>query len=364
MITRSIIRGGLAVLLLLALAVQVLAYAGIVKINKANVLSGVTVYVFGGTRPNQKSDQNSPGALVLNTNYSIDDTNDPIYRIYNIYNSPSEPAYLLLLNPNTNTYAILSASLGTTVPETTTFNTAKFYKTGKPVAPTITTIEAGYETAKAEMSYSGDYEYSGVDIAVWDYEKNNSIGTTTSLGGKPTDYKIGELVDGRKLETDANGKKYKFQIQGKVDGVDPSDWATMDFNTKGLGAAGPQTFTLTLESGVPGKPGINFFAMPFAGPWYVYKEDGSKILHDGTTNEVTNAYHLIKAINVAKGSKVVSTFGKWDKTNQSDAGVLIANNDPDSDPAKSALQNISLQQGEGYQVYVTQKVTLVIKNTP
>jgi hypothetical protein len=144
---------------------------------------------------------------------------------------------------------------------------------------------------------------------------------------------------------------------------------------------GPQTFLLTLESGVAGgKPGINFIAMPFAGPWYAYRSDGTtKVLFDPlrggpTTNEVKTAGDMVLAINVAAPGNVVSTFGKWDNrpAEQRDAGVLIVGRDPYVEPARTDLEAITLtlKQGEGYQVYITPvggitlPVTLMIKNTP
>lgn len=142
-----------------------------------------------------------------------------------------------------------------------------------------------------------------------------------------------------------------FNNDGTKDFCDP--WATTADYTI-AGSPSELSYLLTLESGLPGKPGINFIAMPFPKPWYAYKEDGTQ-LQNGL--EITNALQLVQAVNEAKGPNIVSTFGYWDAVNQADAGVII----PDKDPTKANL-GFNLEQGVGYQLYVTQPVKLVIKN--
>jgi hypothetical protein len=143
----------------------------------------------------------------------------------------------------------------------------------------------------------------------------------------------------------------------------------------------PQSFTLTLESGTPAKPGINFFAMPFAGPWYAFQADRTTPVtftnYGGvSTNQVVRVYDLAKAVNRLAGGNVVSTFGKWnsDPAVQKDVGILVLGTNPDStatEPGQTQnvttrLKNLALKQGEGYQIYSNagRSLTLVIKNTP
>lgn len=136
------------------------------------------------------------------------------------------------------------------------------------------------------------------------------------------------------------------------------------------GTVAPVSFTLNFNTGADNSQlNLNFFALPFApdagGKWYA--PDNAKY------KEISTAYDLVKAINEANGNvNLVSTFGKWDSTPsvQKDAGVLILDNNPDNtakEPGqtkdvKTRLQELPLQQGEGYQVYVTQPGSLTIKN--
>ncbi|OGB89987.1 hypothetical protein A2625_01420 [candidate division WOR-1 bacterium RIFCSPHIGHO2_01_FULL_53_15] len=130
---------------------------------------------------------------------------------------------------------------------------------------------------------------------------------------------------------------------------------------KTMTGLGPQSFTLTLESKVTtGGHGINHFAMPFAAPWYAYDAVGAPLVVGGT-NEVTNAYELVKAINLAAPENIVSTFAKWNPATQTATGVKITGNDPEA--VSDALRAIGLAQGESYQAYLTQGITIVIRDT-
>jgi hypothetical protein len=121
-------------------------------------------------------------------------------------------------------------------------------------------------------------------------------------------------------------------------------------------------FTLTLESNVnnPDGHGLNHFALPFPGPWYFYQTDGTLI------GQVQNAYQLIKAVNAAANSRIVSTFARWvgPKAVPNATGIkLPASYDPDENSEViTALQGIALEAGVSYQLYVIQDVKLVIKN--
>ncbi|HVN67271.1 MAG TPA: hypothetical protein VMT55_02790, partial [Candidatus Sulfotelmatobacter sp.] len=130
----------------------------------------------------------------------------------------------------------------------------------------------------------------------------------------------------------------------------------------GTGGGVLPPFTLTLESNVnnPDGHGLNHFALPFPGPWYFYRTDDTLI------GQVQNAYQLIKAIDTAANSRIVSTFAKWvgPKATPNAVGVkLPASYDPDENAEVSAaLQGIALEAGVSYQLYVIQDVKLVIKN--
>jgi hypothetical protein len=249
-------------------------------------------------------------------------------------------------------------------------------------------VEAGIETARVSWilnppAAGRQFEYWSIKVTV---KKGGVIiragdgSTDTFLSGEKMSgpYFIGRLNDGRTLEADT---LYQVELAGMVKLTQATGvWCSptvINFRTSAAGTIA-QTFLLTLESGVAGgKPGINFVAMPFAGPWYPYRSDGvTKIgfTYGGSTKyEIRNALDLVLAIDgAARGTgiprNVVSTFGEWDKRSgeQKDAGVLIPANDPFHEPAYSELQSKILRQGEGYQVYLTEpaKLELVIKNTP
>jgi hypothetical protein len=132
----------------------------------------------------------------------------------------------------------------------------------------------------------------------------------------------------------------------------------------GFGGGGSQSWTLTIESQVSANPpghGINHFSLPFPGPWYAYKADGTTAL-----GQIQTAYDLVTAVNLAAGpgSKIVSTFTKWvgASSTPNETGVIITNNDPDATGVQAALQAIPLSNGTAFELYATQAVKLVIKN--
>ena len=123
---------------------------------------------------------------------------------------------------------------------------------------------------------------------------------------------------------------------------------------------GEQTHALILESGVPGGGlGINLFSMPVApddeGIWYA--------TYDLTTVEISDAYDLVLAINGAAGTNVVVNFGYWSATPPQElVRVDIPGNEPSA--VITDLQAIDIEQGIGYQVYITEvpSVTMTISN--
>lgn len=146
------------------------------------------------------------------------------------------------------------------------------------------------------------------------------------------------------------GESHTVSVRHKNPWGTWSDWSDSVFYSAG-GDGGPQPpFDLVLKH-VSGS-GINSFGMPFPGPWFI------------GANQITNAHELVVEINAAAGDNAVSSFGKWDETNQQVAGVMINYNGNVIDPTDVAdLQNISLSRGLGYQIYVTKDVTVQIKNT-
>ncbi len=125
------------------------------------------------------------------------------------------------------------------------------------------------------------------------------------------------------------------------------------------GGGGAQTWTLTIESqAAAGRHGINHFSLPFAGPWYAFTESGTPL------GQIETAYDLVKAVNSAAGSNVVSTFTRWDGASHTpnETGVIITNNDPNGLGVQSALQAIPLANGTAFELYASQPARVVIKN--
>jgi hypothetical protein len=128
----------------------------------------------------------------------------------------------------------------------------------------------------------------------------------------------------------------------------------------GAGGGGAQTRALQIDSQVDaGGHGINHFSMPFPGPWYVYKSDGTTLLRP-----VATAYDLVKAINTAAGANIVSTFTKWvgASSTPNETAVIISDNNPEAAGVIGALQAIALDNGTAYELYSAKPVGIVIKN--
>jgi len=337
------------------------------------------VFIGGSPKQDTTTGAHTPGD---GSGYaSKDDTAE--YLQYNFTNISPNTVYILF-----KTDAEYAFAIGT-LPEPPSvgsifITSLAWYNLGVPPSPTITTpIDVGFESAKITGSCASGYDYidgewlqistsqgftSDVKNIVFHMSPLLDVDKTAS---PPVfHHLVSKLADGVTLEPNTTYyARVRARVPMETDGY--GAWSSAaSFTT--LGAAVPQSFTLTLESNVgatPPGPGINSFSMPFAGPWYVYKIDGTKLeFGSPATNEVKTAYDLVRAINIAAGSNVVSTFGRWNKTEQKLEGVMVSYNsatlnDIDSTDV-SGLQSISLSQGEGYQVYVSQDVTLVIKNTP
>jgi hypothetical protein len=120
----------------------------------------------------------------------------------------------------------------------------------------------------------------------------------------------------------------------------------------------PQVFTLEVKSLVDDGTGagINFFSMPFAAPWYVYKSGGTTYV-----GSIESAYDVVLVLRAIDASAKASHFSTWDNSGQMLEKVIIPSTLDSA--TEAALRAIPLEQGHGYQVYVPKDVTLVIKNT-
>lgn len=180
----------------------------------------------------------------------------------------------------------------------------------------------------------------------------------TPSGGSESTLTITETgTDLELLPSPANnfnpGDRYSIRVRYVNLWETPGPWS--DVYNHAITGAGPQSVTINLETrvgGTPAGPGINSFAMPFGGPWY-----------DGRGTPIVNALDLVRAINTAAGSSVVSSFGRWNKDTQQVAGVMIPGNTLTA-AIQDRLDDIPISRSEGYQVYVTGRAPLVIKNTP
>ncbi len=264
------------------------------------------------------------------------------------------------------TYSIPSSAdvLGMKVGETWTWAGNELIA-GAPLAPTVTNAtnnvvneaNIGLGEAFLELGYTAGYAYSGIELEVVNVD-------TVASTGQPSTKMIGQIATGGDHLDLLAGTTYTLRTRGNnLFGTSPTD-NVYTFQTKS--AVGALPYTLALESQVPDPTpglGINAFGMPFSAPWYAFQSDGITVIDVGDgSNQIENAYELVRAINAAAGgNNVVSTFGRWNKIDQIEDGIMILNEDPE--PVRSDLEIRSLVQGLGYQVYVTQDVQLVIRST-
>ncbi|MFA6170238.1 MAG: hypothetical protein WCW67_04650 [Candidatus Margulisiibacteriota bacterium] len=253
------------------------------------------------------------------------------------------------------------------------------YQADVPFVPLITQFDSTVTLKVQTNSTAGTVKVYSVQPApkpaegvreitkqTWEYTEKNTPNTQTKPGDLAS--KTLDLPDGSLTP----GKIYTFRVMhGNSFGDKWSD--PYDYAYSGI-QGGAQTYPLTFEV-VTNSSGFNFFAMPMppnssTGNWSATTVDGVGL---GT---IATAYDLIKIVNNVAGNNTgkmfISTFGKWDRTGQLDAGVLIPANDPDG-AAKAALQALKLEAGVGYQVYLgkdpatnlwpaNSKTTIIIKN--
>lgn len=238
------------------------------------------------------------------------------------------------------------------------------------------TIPGGVETRKLEVSASVP-KLNGYTVEIksmkWDVKY-------TPFGGVVQNVDVAAQTGAKlTLQTPGNifnpGDQYRMTVKpinlwGQAADLSSNIYL---YTVGAQGAVAEQTFVLHLKSGVDqNKPGINSFAMPFAGSWYAFKYSGDPLNPKGAainfglnnTNEIKMAGDLVKIINRAANMNVVSSFAKWRNVadKQDVFGVMISYNEKGPGGVMTetkvpladgpTLDHFALEQGEGYQVYI------------
>ncbi len=178
---------GVVVLSCLLLGSVVQAYSGKVfiyhsAISDANLggVDSLDISVYA-SRPHQNG---GPTPLTAGTHYALEKNGkyqgqtDAI--AIDVLSSTGSTAYVLL--KGSERYSIAAGSLGDPVGPDQIISSLNSYRLGKPEAPEIgDPINTGYETASAALTYSADYEYSGIDVEVLDKDNNNALPLGASL---------------------------------------------------------------------------------------------------------------------------------------------------------------------------------------
>lgn len=283
---------------------------------------------------------------------------------FNILDTSVSPVYILLVSGGK--YIVKGPfALGTTKPSDNFIKAAdvtSYFTAATPPVSTVTLTLGGitYPDYNGIISSSigkieSGYESTGTKYALYSVTGGTDAKDDGALSNQPVKEGSGALSS----YTADKGKIYRVKmayVNAFTSGNENWGWSSNK-----LIPETPAAFKLGLKSKVlAGKPGINAFSMPFASPWYAYKEDGVTALYAG--NKIESAYDLIKAINEAAGEKIASSAGKWDNAEQKTVGFMLPDKDPDgSADLSTKLKAATLAQGEGYQVYVTKDVTIVIK---
>lgn len=348
--------------LILLLAIPALASNGNPRLNNTTILGAGSALVFCNQAPSQ-DDTATAGSLYLltkDTHYFVDTTAYSGYTKYGVTKTPVTTTNGYLLLKDSGKYAVASFTLGSPVgPADQKIETATWYKSGDPAAPSNVEVTAGFETAKATWQLSADYNYSSIELTL---KKGADIVTNKSLGGSSTAYSFGKLVDGTGLDSSTS---YEVSLVGKVkakaDGSSSysSTTATKGFTTLTSSLAEKmETWTFRKPTA---KTGINTFAIPF---------NLAKGIKDASGNTVTLATinDLIGAINTqakagGASGNVVTVFGWYDETSQQHIGLTSI---PGGDLAQAVptglsatdILGTSIVKGQPYQVSVnTDNVT-------
>jgi hypothetical protein len=365
MFNQFIKRGSILSLALMALTGAASGYAGNVYISKD---ISATAYLTVNSSPvsSNTTTLKSADELPADSYKKVDPVtlgDGTTWLKFNIIDTSYSKVYILLVSGNT--YLVKGPfDLGTTKPTDSyikSSDVSAYYTAATPPAATVTLTLEGitYPAYNGIISssigaISAGYEKTGTKYALYIV----TGGTDAKDDGALSDQPVKEGGGALSSYTADKGRIYRAKmayVNAFTSGNENWGWSS-----NLLIPETPAAFTLAFKSKVSsGKPGINSFSLPFAGPWYAYKADGTTGLYEG--KKIESAYDLIKAINEAAGDKIVSSCGKWDNSEQKISGFMLSAKDPDAEDVKTKLQAATLVQGEGYQIYVTKDVVLVIK---
>jgi hypothetical protein len=131
-----------------------------------------------------------------------------------------------------------------------------------------------------------------------------------------------------------------------------SDGYDYTVGTAGGSAAPQDEVTLILRKRTADY-GINTIALPF------------KTVYDARGGEVKTLKDLVESLNAAgNGNGYVSTFAYWDPENQKEVAFTFNANGGvvDRINATMPLSEVTLERGKGYQVTVTESITVTFRN--
>lgn len=157
-----------------------------------------------------------------------------------------------------------------------------------------------YVTIFISNSSPGSYEVKSYYLKIWKYsdQSKTAIIEKSVTGDYTTDYNTEPLEFGITYEASAYTVGW-FAVSNYKD-------PPASFETVSMGAVGAFSFPLTFESQAPNGPGMNFFSMPTPpdenGNWYAFNAtDGKPLLFYNSSNTITTALDMVRAINSAAG---------------------------------------------------------------
>ena len=194
---------------------------------------------------------------------------------------------------------------------------------------------------------------------------NSTVLTEGDLSGAPG--KITFQLDPEKLVAGQNYSLKAYAYNGQTTekgGTFAARWsAEVLFTTVSAVGGGPITIIYNLNKPT-GKTGVNTISIPF---------DLASGITDEKAKPIKTIESLIKSINTAYGSNVVTVFGWYDETTQTHVGLTgIAYSVADIDTANtkytgaasvSAIKDADLVKGRSYQVTVNTDGLTVYKLT-